>query len=189
MKISEKNCTQVGISTGDQYRDYNRRCVCHPVDSSWPRRFEGDELARSFPWCAPALSLPRLAALLSKTLAPDSGEIPSASVEAAHSYHHTTYVLYDAYSRELSGIPNSWGEGRTECRVLAFPRKYVVSYLTNFQTRRCEVGLASENDASGVVDDACRPPAATPPPPARGGGDDDGRGEKTTTGPLRNRGS
>ena len=76
MKISEKNCTQEGISTGDQYRDYNRRCVCHPVDSSWPRRFEGDELARSFPWCAPALSLPRLAALLSKTLAPDSGEIP-----------------------------------------------------------------------------------------------------------------
>ncbi len=26
MKISEKNCTQVGISTGDQYPDCNRRC-------------------------------------------------------------------------------------------------------------------------------------------------------------------
>ena len=28
MKLSKKNCTQVGISTGDQYRDCNRRCVC-----------------------------------------------------------------------------------------------------------------------------------------------------------------
>jgi len=30
MKISKKNCIQVGISTGDQYHAFNRRCVCHP---------------------------------------------------------------------------------------------------------------------------------------------------------------
>ncbi len=38
-KISEKNCIQVGISTRDQYRACNRRCVCHPPPhllNQWP---------------------------------------------------------------------------------------------------------------------------------------------------------
>jgi len=36
---SMKNCIQVGISTGDQYRACNRRCVCHPpphLFHQWP---------------------------------------------------------------------------------------------------------------------------------------------------------
>ena len=36
---SMKNCIQVGISTGDQYRTCNRRCVCHPpphLFHQWP---------------------------------------------------------------------------------------------------------------------------------------------------------
>jgi len=38
-KISEKNCIQVGISTRDQYRACNSRCVCHPhphILRQWP---------------------------------------------------------------------------------------------------------------------------------------------------------
>ena len=48
------------------------------VDSSWPC-FEGHE-SGSFPWCAPVLSLRRLAVLLSMTLAPSKYSVERRAV-------------------------------------------------------------------------------------------------------------
>ena len=68
------------------------------VDSSWPR-FEGGESARSFPWCAPALSLHRLGVLLSMTLVPNI----------------VKRVLWRR---------RGWGEGRTTCTLLLFSHSH-----------------------------------------------------------------